>query len=110
LLIDLLGGHAPSEEACACKVAAVAGIGGAHHVLGVEHLLGEFGNSQGAVLLRSTGSEGSESHHEEVKTGERNHVHGKLAEIAVELAGEAEAACGTADGGRDKVVKIAVCG
>jgi hypothetical protein len=86
----------------------VARIGGAHHVLGIELLLSELRNSEGAVLLGATGSEGSEAHHEEVETGEGNHVDGKLAEIAVELTGEAEGAGGTADGSGDKVVKVTI--
>merc|ERR1711988_1896707 len=36
LLVDLLGGHAATEESGAGEVAAVTRIGGAHHVLGVE--------------------------------------------------------------------------
>jgi len=88
----------------------VAGIGGAHHVLGIELLLCELGHGEGTVLLRATGGEGSEAHHEEVETRERNHVHGKLAEIAVELTREAEAAGGAADSSRDKVVEVTVCG
>jgi hypothetical protein len=75
----------------------VARIGGAHHILGIELLLGQLGNSQGTVLLGATGGEGSEAHHEKVETGEGNHIHGKLAQIAVELARETQAAGGTAD-------------
>jgi len=43
-----------------------------------------------------------------VKTGERNHVHGQLAEIAVELTGETKGSGGTADSSRHQVVKITV--
>jgi len=40
LLVNLLGGHAATEHAGSGEVAAVAGVGSAHHVLGVERLAG----------------------------------------------------------------------
>ena len=86
----------------------MTGVGGTHHVLGIEHLLGQLGNGKGTVLLGSTGGQGSETNHEEVETGEGNHVHSKLAEIAVELTRETQGAGGSADGGRHQVVKITV--
>ena len=48
------------------------GVRGSHHVLGVEHLLGELGHGDGAVLLRAAGGERSEADHEEVETREWN--------------------------------------
>jgi hypothetical protein len=50
----------------------VAGVRGSHHVLGIEHLLGELRNGDGTVLSASTSSEGSETGHEEVQTRKRN--------------------------------------
>ena len=74
-----------------CEISAVTRVAGRHHVLGVEHLLGELGHSEGPVLLAASGSEGSEARHEEVEAGEGNHVHCKLPEVSVQLAGEPEA-------------------
>merc|ERR1719421_1628974 len=65
LLVNLLGGHSSSEEGGGGEVSSVSGVGGAHHVLGVEHLLGELGDGKGSVLLGASGGQGSESSHEE---------------------------------------------
>ena len=44
LLVHLLHGHPASEHGGHGEVAAVPGVAGRHHVLGVEHLLGQLGN------------------------------------------------------------------
>jgi hypothetical protein len=106
LLINLLGGHATTEHGSGGEVAAVAGIGGAHHVLGVEHLLRQLGHSQGTVLLRATRRQRGKANHEEVETGEGNQVHGELAQVGVQLTGEAEGACDTAHNGRNEMVEV----
>ena len=83
-------------------------VAGGHHVLGVEHLLGELGDGEGAVLLGAAGGEWGEAGHEEVETGEGDHVDGQLAEISVQLTGEAQAGGDAGHGGGDQVVKITV--
>mmetsp|Transcript_41446 Transcript_41446/g.81748 ORF Transcript_41446/g.81748 Transcript_41446/m.81748 type:complete len:302 (-) Transcript_41446:634-1539(-) len=110
LLIDLLRGHAATEHGARRQVASVSGIRGAHHVLGIEHLLSELGDRQRSVLLRSAGGEGGEANHEEVKTGEGDEVDSHLPEIGVELSGEAEAGGDSRHGCRDKVVQVSVGG
>jgi hypothetical protein len=87
----------------------VARIGGTHHVLGIKLLLGELRHSESTVLLRSTGSERCKTDHKKVETREWDHVHGKLAKIAVKLTRETKRASSSANGSRDEVVKIAVC-
>jgi len=53
-------------------------IAGGHHVLRVEHLLGQLRDRQGSVLLRASGRKWSKPGHEKVETGEGNHVDGQL--------------------------------
>merc|ERR1719267_182558 len=108
LLVDLLGGHAATEEGGAGEVAAVTRIGGAHHVLGVEHLLGELRDGERTVLLGAAGGERSEPSEEEVQTWEWDEVDTQLAQVGVELAREAQAAGHTGHAGGAQVVEVAV--
>jgi len=108
LLIDFLGGHAASEDGGGGEVTSVSWVGGAHHVLGIEHLLGELWDGEGSVLLGATGGEWGEANHEEVKTWEWHEVDSELSQVRVELTWESEAAGDTGEGGRDEMVKITV--
>ena len=110
LLINLLHGHAATEYGGNCEVAAVTWVASSHHVLGIEHLLGQLGHGQGTVLLASTGGEGSEAGHEEVETGEGHHVDSQFTEISVQLAGESEAGGDSRHGGGDQMVQVTVGG
>ena len=86
----------------------MSGIASGHHVLGVEHLLREFGDGEGAVLLAAAGGERGKAGHEKVETREGDHVDGQLPQIGVELAGEAERRRHSRHGGADQVIQVAV--
>ena len=70
-----------------CEVAAVSGVAGRHHVLGVEHLLCQLGHGAGAVLLGAAAGQCGEASHEEEKAGK---VHSQLAQARVQRAKEPE--------------------
>ncbi len=72
LFVNDLGGDLSSEHHGAGEVTSVTRIGGAHHVLGIKGLLGEFGHRQDTESLRAVGGQRSESNGEKVETRERN--------------------------------------
>jgi len=81
-----------------------------HHVLRIKHLLSELRNRDSSVSHRASSSKWRKSDHEEVKTGEGNHVDRELSEIRVELTGESEAGGDTGHDEGDEVVQVAVGG
>jgi len=108
LLVHLFHGHAAAEYAGGRQIPAVARVARGHHVLGVEHLLHQFGDRQRAVLLAAAGRERREPGDEEMQTRERHHIDGQLSEVGVELPGEPEARGHTAYGRRHQVVEVTV--
>ena len=108
LFVDLLHRHAASEDGSDGEISAVSRIARSHHVLGIEHLLGEFGHGERTVLLRATRCQWSEARHEEVQTWEWHHVHGQLAKVGIELTWKAKAGGDTRHRRRDEVIQIAV--
>merc|ERR1719502_2017211 len=108
LLVDLLGGHAATEEGGAGEVAAVTRVSSAHHVLRVEHLLGELGHSECAVLLGAAGGEWGETSEEEVEAREWDEIDTELTEVGVELTRESQAACHARHAGGAQVVEVTI--
>lgn len=108
LLVDLLRGDLAAEHDRRGQVAAVARVAGSHHVLGIEHLLRQFGHRQHLEAGGLARDQRGVTDQEEVQARERDQVHSELAEVRVELAREAQAAGDAAHHRRDEVVEVAV--
>mmetsp|Transcript_8105 Transcript_8105/g.16916 ORF Transcript_8105/g.16916 Transcript_8105/m.16916 type:complete len:209 (+) Transcript_8105:1636-2262(+) len=110
LVVDFLTGHLTTEHHGACEVTSVTRISSAHHVLGVEGLIGEFRHRHSTEVVRASSRKRRKTDQEEMQTGERNHVHRKFAEIAVKLAGETQRASRSGDGVGNESIQITVTG
>ena len=80
----------------------------AHHVLGVEHLLGELWDGKSTVLLGPTGGEWGEPSEEEVKTWEWDEIDSELAKVRVELTRETKTTGDARHTGGTEVVEVSV--
>eukprot|EP00126_Sphaerothecum_destruens_P000258 Sdes_comp10306_c0_seq1m1941 len=110
LFVNFLHRHASSEEGSDCEITTMTRITSSHHVLGIKHLLGEFRNSQCAVLLGSTASKRCKTRHKEMKTGEGNHVDGNFSQISIELTRESKTGGDTRHGSRNQMIQITIGG
>ena len=52
LSVHLLHGHPTTEDGRHREVLSMPWVAGGHHVLGVEHLLGQLGDIQSSVRLK----------------------------------------------------------
>ena len=74
----------------------------------IQSLLGQLWNCQRTILLRATRGQWCKASHEEVQTWERHQVHGNLAQVAIQLARETQAAGDTAHGSRHQMVQVTI--
>lgn len=97
-----------SQDGRASQVATVAEVRRSHHVLGVEHLLGQLGDGDSTEGVSAPAGQRCEANHEEVETREGHHVDSKLAQIRVQLTGETQRNSDTRHDSRHQVVEVAV--
>jgi len=110
LVLDFFHRDFPPEDSAASEVAAIAEVGGCHHIAWVEHLLSKFWDSDSTEGVGATASQRSKADHEEMETWEGDQIDGKFAEVRVELPRETEASCNTRHNSGNKVVQVPVGG
>jgi hypothetical protein len=108
LFFDFFRADVAAENGSNRQVSPVPWIDCSHHVLRIKHLLSQFRNIDMAELLRSLGNQGSESDHEEVQTGERDHINGKFSKIRVQLTGETKTGGNARHDQRNEMIEISV--
>lgn len=108
LLVYFFSGNSSSEHSRGSQVPSVSGVRGTHHILGIEHLLSQLRHIQVLVHLRASRSEGSESDHEKVQSGERHQISGQFSQVRVQLSREPETTSDSTHTSRDQVVQVSV--
>ena len=88
----------------------MSGVASSHHVLGIEHLLGQLWYSQSSVLLRSTSSERSKTWHEEVQAREWHHIDSKLSQVGIKLTRKPKRSGHPRHCERNQMIQISICG
>ena len=78
--------------------------------LQIHHLLRELGDSVRAELERVAAAQRRKAGHEEVQSWKRHHIHGQLAQVGIQLAGEAQASSDARHRKRDQMVEVGVVG
>jgi len=96
------------QDSGTSEIAPITEIRSSHHISRVEHLLSKLWDSGSTERVGSTRSERCESNHEEMETGERNHVDSKFAEVRVQLTRETKTGSDTRHDSRNKMVEISI--
>jgi len=95
LFFDFLGADVTAEYGGNRQVPPLPRVRRCHHVLRIEHLLSQLRHIDVAELVASPRHQWSESDHEEVQAGERNHINGKFSEIRVQLTWKTQTSSNT---------------
>lgn len=107
-VVNFLYGDVTSEESSNSQVTTVSWVGGSHHVLSVEHLLGQFWNSQRSERFGADRRQWSVTNHKEVQSWERNQVDGQLSQVGVQLTRVTQRGGDTRHDARHQVVQLVV--
>ena len=96
------------QDSRAGEISTIPKVRCSHHVLRVEHLLGQFRHADSAERLSTTAGEGGKADHEEVKTWEWHHVNGQFTKVRVKLTRETQTGGDARHDRGDQVVQVAV--
>lgn len=107
-VIDVLHRHISAKLDGGSQVAAVARVAGSHHVARIKHGLSKRRNGLVGVALVVTARQGGSADQEKVQTSKRNQVHGKLAQVSVQLTRKTQRAGHTTHHTRHKRIQIGI--